>query len=353
MFSYHQLVVFCAASVILIGCSREAKEFSEPELRPAKLIEVETATTDLHLTFPAVIQATKSAELTFQVSGEILELNVLQGAAIQQGDVIAKLDQRNAINAVEQARVEYENASSEYQRYQQLIAQSLVSQSNLDAQRTKRDVAAIALSNAEKALSDTELHAPFSGAISQLYVNQYQNIQAKEPIVVIQSQKREAIINVPGTIVAITPQFEPANTRVVLDQAPNAEIPAEFREFSGIADQATQTYEVSFSFLPPEELLILPGMTANVSTTLIMNSAGEQASGVSLPIAAILAEGENTYVWVVDSSDMSIGKRLVQVETVPGESIRVIDGLEDGETIVAAGVSFFHEGMKVRAWTPE
>lgn len=350
---YFKKALLCIATLSIVGCFGEAEEFSEQEVRPAKLITVEAATTDLDLTFPAVIQATQSAELTFQVSGGIRELDVLEGAVVQQGDLIAKLDQRNAINAVEQARVEYENASSEYQRYEQLIAQSLVSQSNLDAQRTKRDVAAIALSNAEKALSDTELHAPFTGVISRLDVNRFQNIQAKEPIAIIQSAQVEAIINVPGTIIAISPQLEPVNTRVVLDQAPNTEIPAELREFSGIADQATQTYEVSFSFLPPEELLILPGMTANVSTTLVMNSTGEQASGVTLPIASILAEGQNTYVWVVDSSDMSIGKRLVQVETEPGESIRVIDGLEDGETIVAAGVSFFHEGMKVRAWTAE
>lgn len=344
------------ALVALSGCSRSTETSADepPKPRPAKLVEVEAATNQRDLSFPASIRAAQSADLTFQVSGEILEINVLEGDEVTAGTVVARLDQRDALNRLAQAKAEFDNSVTEFERAERLAAQDAISRSVLESRRTQKDVADAAYRTAQKSVSDTVLEAPFEGFISTVSGRQFQNIQAKESIAVLQSAEVEAVINIPGTIIARIPQLEPVGVRVILDAAPDVEIVAQFKEASGEADPSTQTYEVSFSFIPPEDLFILPGMTATVESSFMFNGAQDiVAVGIAVPLAAILAEGDDTYIWIVDQESMIISKRKVAVSSDAGDYVTVTEGLTGDETIIAAGVSFFHDGMKVRRWVPE
>lgn len=341
------------ATLGLAACSEAPEEARAPTVRPVKLIEVSRAVQERDLSFPGVVRAVQSAELTFNAPGQVVELNLLEGAEVAAGAVIARLDQRDARNQLAQAQAEYDNARTEYQRAEDLVAQDAISRSTLDQRRTQLDVAEAAVDSARKALEDTVIRAPFAGGISRVYIEEFQNVQAKEAIAMIQSDQTEALVNIPGTIIARIPQLAPANTRVILDAAPDVEIPAEYREASGVADQATQTYQVRFAFTPPEGLLILPGMTATVkSTFMLQDSEDLLGEGFSVPISSILAEGAKRFVWVV-TTDSKLSKREVTVGPALAESVVVTAGLDGSETIAAAGVSFLSEGMAVREWQPE
>lgn len=341
-------------STVLMGCSAEttAPE-APPEARPAKLVITSQASSQRNLSFPAAIRAIESAELTFQVAGEIRELNVLEGQVVERGDVIARLDNRNTQNQVAQAQAEFDNATAEFERAERLVAEDAISRSVLETRRTTRDVAAAALDNAKKGLGDTVLRAPFSGSISQVSARRFQNVQAKEAVATIQTQEVEAVVNMPGTIVARIPQLNPVDVKVQLDSAPDQPIQAAFREAAGTADPETQTYEVSFSFTPPEELFTLPGMTATVETTLDFSAATDMfPQGIAVPLSAILSEGNQTFVWLVDPESFKITKQPVTVSAEGGENVTIIEGLAGGETVIAAGVTFFNDGMTVRPWQP-
>ena len=344
----------CALVFAATACSGPAETVdAAPEARPAKLVVAVQNTTERNLTFPAVIRAIESADLTFQVAGEILELNVLEGQVVQRGDVIARLDNRNNLNQVAQAQAEYDNALAEFERAERLAAEDAISRSVLETRRTTRDIAAAGLDNAKKSLSDTILRAPFDGSISQVSARRFQNIQAKESIANIQPQEVEAVVNMPGTIIARVPQLVPLGAGVRLDSAPNTLIQAEFREAAGTADPETQTYEVSFSFTPPEELLTLPGMTATVESAFDFTGAADFfPQGISVPLSSILAEGGETYVWVVDTETYKITKQRVVTSSEGDANVTVVEGLEGGETLIQAGETFFNEGSTIRPWEP-
>ncbi|MEM8981560.1 MAG: efflux RND transporter periplasmic adaptor subunit [Pseudomonadota bacterium] len=346
-------VIAIAVALGLAGCGAEEPPPEAPKIKPAKLVTVASASQRRDLSFPAVVRAVQSAELTFQVPGEVIELNVLEGSELETGAVIARLDQRDARNNLAQAQAEFQNAESEYRRAQRLVEQDAISRSALESRKTQLDVREAAVATARKALSDTVIRAPFAGGISRVLVEQFQNVQAKEPIAIIQSNETEAIVDIPGTIVARIPQLEPIGTRVILDAAPDIDIPAVFREAAGVADESTQTYKISFQFEPPEGLVILPGMTATVRTAFLFKSADDiVAAGIAVPVAAVLAEGGKRFVWVVGDG-MQLEKREVTIGPDLNNDATVTSGLESGETIVAAGVSFLAEGMVVREWVPE
>ncbi|MEL6950219.1 MAG: efflux RND transporter periplasmic adaptor subunit [Pseudomonadota bacterium] len=354
MVGYLRLAAVITAAAALASCGETSAPETAEVIRPAKLITVGNASQNRNLSFPAVVRAAQSAELTFPVAGQIVELNVLEGEEIERGAIIAMLDQRDAENNLAQAQAEYQNAESEYRRAQRLRDQDAISQSVLEQRQTQLEVRQAAVDTARKALEDTIISAPFSGGVSRVLIEQFQNVQAKEAVVVLQSGETEAIIDIPGTIIARIPQLEPVNTRVILDAAPELEIPAVFREASGQADPSTQTYQISFTFEPPEGLLILPGMTATVRSTFnFKGTSGDiVAAGIAVPIDAILAEGAERFVWVV-GDDMRLQKRAVTLGQDVTDNVTVTSGLEGNETIVAAGVSFLADGMQVREWQPE
>ncbi len=340
-----------AVSLILCGCGSPTETQPAPTVRPAKLYTVSAASTSRDVSFPAVVRAAQATELTFQVAGEVIELNALEGQEVAEGFVLARLDQRDARNALAQARAQFSNAKSEFERAERLIADEAISRSALDSRGTQLEVARASLDAAEKTLDDTVLRAPYSGSISRVYIEQFQNVQSKEAILQMQSRTIEAVIDAPSSIVARSPRLQPVNTRVLLDVAPGVEVPAEFREASGVADQATQTYQLSFTFEPPSDLLILPGMTALLKSTFVFDGADNLVSqGVNVPLSAILAEGDERYVWQVDPADQRLRKQAVGVGTYTGSGVVITQGLRVGDTIVAAGVSFLHEGMQVKAW---
>ena len=341
------LMVFVLA---ITGCGGAEVEPPVERVRPAKLFEVQLASKQRTLSFPAVVEAVQTAELTFPQGGEVIELSLLQGTTVTAGQLIAKLDQSDAENNLVQARAEFQNAQSEYNRALRLSEQNAISRSVLESRETQVQVTRASVENAEKALEDTVLRAPFSGTISEVFVEQFQNVAAKEAIVTLQSSETEAVINVPSAIIARLPQLEPQGTRVALDAAPDTEVFAEFREAAGVADAASQTFAVSFLFEPPEGLLILPGMTATVSTNFLFGEDDDVvSSGFTVPLSAVLAEGEQRFVWIVQP-DMSVHRQEVALSPVATDKVTVLSGLVGGETVVAGGVTFLHEGMKVRGW---
>jgi RND family efflux transporter MFP subunit len=340
----------CAAAAVS-ACAPEVEAPQDNAARPAVFYMVEASSNLRRSEFPAVVSASRSTQLAFEVGGRVEALNVVESSQVKQGDVIAQINQQDYINKVTQARSEYQNAESEYQRARRLAEQNAIATNVVESRKAQRDIAQAGLDTAQKALDDTTLRAPYDGNISTVSVKQFQNVQPLEIVATLQSDGVEAIINVPARIVAFSQQFTPVSTNVVLDVAPDIAIPATFKEASTEADPNTQTYEVRFSFEPPEDLIILPGMTATVRTEAQAASGfDDDEDRVSVPRAAIVAEGEIRFVWVVDPDSMQVEKRTVTIDEGLGDVLSVSAGLETGEIIVAAGGSFLHEGMQVRPW---
>ncbi len=339
------------AALALVACGAAPEVVEQDPVRPAKLLTLKPASAGQSGSFPAVVRSVRSTDLAFQVGGQIVEWNARDGGSFNRGDVIARLDATSFEAAVEQAEAQYRNANSEYERAQRLIAEDAISKSVVESRAAQRQVAKAALDTAQKNLSDTVLRAPFTGGVGVTNVEQFQNVSPQEPVLVLQSRQVEAIINVPASFVLNSNQMEITNVFVELDAAPGRQFPASFREARGVADSSTQTFEAYFSFTPPPELLVLTGMTATLFYDSRPLDAGMTMSEVEVPISAIMAEGNQRSVWVVTGPDMTIERRDITVEQDVGETLRVISGLEPGETIVAAGGNYLREGERVRAWS--
>jgi len=352
------LTALAMAVAVTGACSSDEPETTrEASVRPVKLLTLEAADSGQSRRFPAVVKAAQSSELAFQVPGLLQELPVNEAQRVEKGALLAKLDPRDLRSSLASARADYDNAEAEYQRALRLAEGNAIATNVVEQRKTRRDAAKAVLDSAEKALGDSVITAPFDGVVAKVHAKKLQNVQPQQAIVtVIGGDGLEATIDLPASVIARVRTTGEAEAFVAFDVAPSARIPAVFKEAALEADQTTQTYEVSFSFERPEDLVILPGMNATVILETSQPDSGEggevQAGvGVAVPLSAIGSEGDRNYVWVIDSDSMTASKTWVTIQAGVGENVVVTEGLAPGDTIAGAGGSYLAEGAKVRPWT--
>ena len=321
-------------------------------VRPVKMLELAGGGARASLEYPAQIAATTDAEIAFEVSGLITEFPVVQGQFVSSGDLLAQIDPRDFEATLDAVRAERNVAYADYQRYQDLFAADAASLQELEVSRRRFEVAEARIRTAEKAVADTTLRAPFSGQVARKLVESFQSVSAREPILVLQDveQTLDVIVNVPENDLAIRPEEEPSEfeSRVRLSAEltsyPGERIPLRIKEFASQADPITRTFEVTFSFDPPEGLRILPGMTAKVFV-----DPSEEPGTFTVPAQAIVSnEGGEPYVWVIDRSAMTVSRRPVELGELAGAEAEVVEGLTAGEVIAVSAAQNLRDGMEVR-----
>lgn len=347
--------VFQKFSTVLFVLSTAACAAEEPQpekeiVRPVKLVTIGAEQTEKTERFPAVIDAAQSVELSFQVGGQITSLPIKEGETIQEGALVAQLDDRDFRSRLASAKATHAAAQDQYLRAQRLAAADAIAKSELEQRLTQRDVARANLEEERKALKDTVLRAPFTATVVSVPAKQQQHIQAGEIVAKLMGKGKtfEAKINVPASLIAGSIKRKEHGAYVILDALPDARMKASFTSALLMADAQSQTYEVTLVFEAPDNVLILPGMNAAVE--LVSSRLDDDVPRLSVPLAAVSSDGDARYVWVIDPDSMIAAKRRVVLGNSIGDSIVVTEGLTAGEVIAGAGAAYLAEGMRVRPW---
>ncbi len=214
------------------------------------------------------------------------------------------------------------------------------------------------LKDAQSALADTTLKAPFAGRIAKKFVENFQEVKAKEPILSLQDiSSVEVVANFPEKRMAMTKGTEGQyRFTAVFDYLPKREFKVEVFEAATEADPATQTYAVTFAMVAPEDVYILSGMTATIKEYRVVKS-GPGEHDHELPLNVVPVDGQGQYyVWVVkpEKDDVFTVHRVnVEVGTMAQDSVLVKEGIKKGDRVVTAGVHMLRESQRVRLLAPK
>ena len=347
-----QATIVLLSFFVFAGCSKDEKVEEVEVIRPVKIMTVEASAASLHRNLPGKVRAAKRSELSFKVSGPLVELPVEEGRQVKKGALVAQIQKRDFQTALNEAKARNLEAEKQFHRYKELYAKKQVSQADYDSYRAARDVTRAQLEDAKNRLQDTSLKAPFAGIISKRFVENYQKVQAKEAIVNLQDITRiEILVDVPELLMAALKENSKPAISATFESIPGKEYPLDVKEFSTQADPATQTYQIVLIMDQPAEAEILPGMTAMVSSQM-MQGDNTTVSTILIPAIAVTAgTSDKTFVWILEDDQKTVRKLQVSVGRLEGsENITVTDGLKGGETIIVAGLTQLEDGMQVRPW---
>ncbi len=349
------ILALVPAVYLITACSEEVVERAAV-VRPINILTVGGLTGGEVLKYPAEIRPIQNAELAFEVPGRLIELPVVEGEDVMAGQQLASLDPADFQSVVNEVQAAFNAAESTYNRYLGLFDTGAVSAQAFELAQRNVEVAAAQLETATKGLNDTRLIAPFSGRVSRTYVDNFSNVQAKQAVILLQdTSSLEVLINVPEQDwqrarpgVTLAQRSELLRSRVSIASIPGRDFPAVLTEFSTAADPVTRTFGARLRFDPPNDLALLPGMTAEVTINIPEEALGASAA-VWIPSAAVLADdvGSAT-VWTVDSTTMQVHRTGVEVGALSGADIRILGGLAVGDRVAVSGVHNLREGMEVR-----
>ncbi|HEB69951.1 MAG TPA: efflux RND transporter periplasmic adaptor subunit [Desulfobulbus sp.] len=346
------LTVLLVTALLLTGCRKEEVVEKAEVVRPVKIMTVRSGAASFSHGFPGTVRASRRSELSFKVSGPLVALPVEEGQHVKKGELIAQIQKRDFQTALDEARARNLEAEKQFRRYKELYAKKQVSQADYDRYRAARDVARAQLEDARNRLKDTSLSAPFDGIISKRFVENFQKVQANEPIVNLQDITRiEILVNVPELLMAELRSEKKIRIDASFETIPGKAFPLTVKEFSTQADPATQTYQVVTVMDQPSEANILPGMTVMVKAH-VDPGADDAARTILIPaIAVVDAPGNQPYVWLLDKEKSTVHKVNVTIGRLEGsKNIFIKDGLKDGDIVIIAGITQLEEGMKVRPW---
>jgi RND family efflux transporter MFP subunit len=194
-------------------------------------------------------------------------------------------------------------------------------------------------------LSYTYLKTPFDGIITKTYVEAFEDVLPKFPVVrILDPAKIEMWVDVPENLISLAPYVDKVWVRF---DALGVEVPAEVKEVGSEASQTTRTFPVNLIMDQPKGAKILPGM-AGVARYTLKLPQDARASEFLIPVTAVFTdpEKEKSYVWLIDESAMTVTRHEIIPGKLTGRGLKV-QGIQPGQWIAVAGVELLREGQKV------
>jgi RND family efflux transporter MFP subunit len=342
-------VVLLLLAMGLAACSdRTVPEPIDQSVRPARIFVVQGSAATLKYEFVGRVEAAQSIDMTFEVSGPLVQLPVLEGQSIERGSLVAGLETKDFELAVRESQLELQLARQDLERKQQVLAQKGIARSIVDDARSNYELQRVRLEKARESLADAKLLSPFDAYVTRRYVDNFVNVRAGVKIVKLNDLRQLLIIaNVPENLFATVTADQVIALNARFDFAPGEQFPLVLYESRGEADSLAQTYEISFTMDRPEVPNILPGMTASVVVEL--RSSDTSAQTRLIPTSALVTHPNGGFfVWLFDPETQLVSRREVTVELPHKNGVPVTSGLQGGEMIVATGASQLIEGMQIR-----
>lgn len=297
---------------------------------------------DVDLGFPveATVEAVRQATVAAQISGRVLEVRADAGQPVKQGQLLMRLDVREAAGSDAAARATLAQAAAAYERTRNLHAQKFVSQAALDQAAAAFKAAQGAAAASGAGASHGTVTAPISGVVAQRHVEPGEMATPGLPLITLFDPKGLRVI-------ASLPQYKLAELKK--SARARVEFPETGRwidvqriEILPTVDARSHTATARL-YLPENTEGVVPGSYARAHFVI------GKAQKLTVPPAAILRRGEVTAVYVLDDK---AGARLRQVrlgEAVPGGEIEILAGISSGERV---SLTPLKTGIELKAATP-
>lgn len=330
--------------LLLSACGPEAPATSESSpIRPAYVHTVAPEIQRSSHRFVGKIDAAQTVDLSFEVGGQLIEIGPRSGETVTEGDVIAKLDPRNFELQLQAASARLAQAEADLRRKRSLLAEAAISQSFVDDAVNVVRLRQAEYLQAQKALDDTQLIAPFTGHLAIRHLDNHMAIQAGQSLVRLNDLSELFIrISVPEKLLS-TLDGTTTELFVTLSGAGDRRFPVQLKEYVGEANGIAQSFAVTLAMPPIPGLRLLPGMNATV-----IAERSTEGSMIAIPLEALVTSPEGDFlVWVMDPDTQRVTPRQVVIGLMAGQGVLVTSGLSSGDVIVVAGAQHLRPGLQI------
>lgn len=383
---YLRWILVIAVLVALIALARPAyrlwiEPLTVPEVRIATATAESPTESAALLTATGYVVAQRQAAVTSKITGRLAELKVREGTRVSAGELIARLENRDFLARLEEARRAIEvarathqeslarefEARREFERQDHLLRERVSSQADYDAAEARYKVARAqvestaatipraeaAVTVAEVDLESTRIYAPFDGVVTTKSAEVGEIVapvsaggpaRGNSVVLIADMDSLEAEVDINESNIGRVRIGQPAE--IVLDAYPDSRYRGTLRQIVPTADRQKATVEGKVAFLEKGGE-VLPEMSVRV--TFLADAELAASTGrprVFVPRNAIVTREGRLSVLVVRGGTAEV----VPVQTGPEIEgrVEILSGLRGGEKIVLDAPDRVGNGSRVR-----
>lgn len=307
--------------------------------RPLKVSTITVASAPFAETLMSTgsVRAEEAVELQAEINGKVVAINFKEGAHVQQGHLLVKLNDADLRATRQRALQRRELAMLREERLSKLVKDGLVRREEHDTAWNEVQIQNAEIELAEAQIAKTEIRAPFSGVVGLRYVSEGAFVNAATRVATLQRIDRLKIdFSIP----------EKYASRIKLGAGITFTVAGGDRRFGGEIyafdpriDTATRTVLLR-ALSPNPEGRLLPGAFANVELKL-----NQMNDAILIPAVAVIPGLTEKNVFVMN--DGKAQRRAVETGTRTASQVHIISGLKPGDVVITSGLQQMREGLPV------
>ena len=344
----------------LCSCGKEENKSADNVVRGLRVYKIATTSEIRVQRFPTVLQPADISPLSFEIAGQLTTVNLNTGQKVRTGDILMELDHRSLQTQLDQAHARMTeaeaivaNATADFRRKSELLKRGVVapaafdqSQANLLSASAQRDQAQQQVDLAVQNLERSRLTAPFSGTIAGVAVKSFGQVAAGQAVVTLYSDDGfEMSFHVPPFVFQTLKVEQPV--KVVIADRTDLSLAGVIKELGSKAEQVS-AFPVVVRLKND-----IPGLNAGMAAEVSLELPLVAGAGYLVPLSVVAPEGAKDVqgivsVFVYDTGSSSVQKRRVTVSGIRDNQLAVTEGLQPGDLVASAGVSYLTDGQKVK-----
>ena len=294
---------------------------------PVRIEAASRTSISQHIETNGTLEAEDEVDIVARTTGPITEILVEEGDRVQQGALIARIDDREARNQVAMSTVARDEAQLAFDRAATTLREGLVSQEAYDSAVSNLQTTKVQLENAELQLTYTEIRAPFSSLVAVRYVKKAQYVTPGMPLFRVSAfDPLLCPIEVPEKDLGRIDVGQRAHLEV--EAFPGERFGARVARIRPTLDASTGMVTVTLEVDGGRKLR--PGMFARVFLEV---DAHENV--IVIPRDALVLDSIGDTVFVREGDVAR--RREVQLGFREGRSIEVLAGLDEGDELIVLG----------------
>ena len=304
---------------------------------PVKVEPVPRRSISQYLETNGTLEAENEVDLVARTSGPVTEILTEEGQMIRSGQLIARIDEREARNQVAIATVARDEAQLAFNRTKSSWDEGLVSREAYDTALSQLSSATAQLESAEIQLAYTEIRAPFDALVVTRNIKLAQYVTPGTTLFRISDfTPLLCRVEVPEKDLPRVRDGQPAHLRV--GAYPGETFTAAVARMRPTVDPATGTFTVTLEVDGRRKLR--PGMFASV---YLQTDTHDDA--LVIPRDALVLDSLGDTVYIKDG-DVS-ARREVRLGLRDEDSVEILEGLDEGDLLIVIGQDGLADGTPV------
>jgi RND family efflux transporter MFP subunit len=331
------LGVLITLVMLLSACGRtHGPASAEATDLPPASVRLETIQTRKLLTTEEVVgtvQSRHAADIAAKVSGRILELPVVLGQSVKQGDLLVAIDSRDIQARLEQAEVALRQAEIDDRRANQLRQTGAATQAEQEVANTRLHSAQAAVAEARALLEYARVTAPLDGVIARKEAELGDLAMPGQRLLRLEDPLHLRLeVQVPNSL---WDRVQPAASLAVRVDGISGSMEGRVVEIAPAADPATRSLHMKLDL--PATAGLRPGQFGRVAVPLA------EAESLVVPSTALTQRGQLDIVFV--AVDARAQLRIVRTGRTLPEGVEILAGLSSGESVVVENAAGLTDGQ--------